>query len=162
MTTKSNFKVINPPNKLARKVPRTGGPDLETIVTRAESSLRELKVEYDQWIREDLERMETALEAAEADPEAREASIKVIYDTGYDIKGHGATFEFPLLGLIADSLCSLVTESKLSAVQQLRFVRLHVDAMRVVVNEAVDGVGGDQGKELIAMLHTAVDKAASD
>lgn len=161
MTAKSNFQVINPPNKLARKVPRSGGPDLETIVNNAESALRELKVEYDQWIRDDLERMETALRDAEESPEKSEASIKAIYDTGYDIKGHGATFEFPLLGMIADSLCSLITDAKVSVAQQLQLVRLHVDAMRVVVNESVDGAGGDQGKELIAMLRTAVDRVAN-
>ena len=161
MTAKTNFQVINPPNKLARKVPRSGGPDLETIVNNAETALRELKVEYDQWIREDLERMETALKAAEESPEKSEASIKAIYDTGYDIKGHGATFEFPLLGMIADSLCSLITDAKVSAAQQLHLIRLHVDAMRVVVNESVDGAGGDQGKELIAMLRTAVDRVAN-
>lgn len=161
MTAKSNFQVINPPNKLARKVPRSGGPDLETIVNNAESAMRELKVEYDQWIREDLERMETALRLAEECPEKSEASIKVIYDTGYDIKGHGATFEFPLLGMIADSLCSLITEAEFAVAEQLQLVRLHVDAMRVVVNESVDGAGGDQGKELIAMLRTAVDRVAN-
>ena len=30
--------------------------------------------------------------------------------------------------------------------------------MRVVINEAVDGAGGDQGKELIAVLRTAVER----
>jgi len=162
MTAKSNFQVINPPNKLARKVPRSGGPDLETIVNNAETALRELKVEYDEWIREDLDRMEAALKRAEESPEECEAAIKTIYDTGYDIKGHGATFEFPLLGLIADSLCSLINETKISIAQQLHLVRLHVDAMRVVINESVDGAGGDQGKELIAMLRTAVERVTND
>lgn len=158
MTAKSNFQVINPPNKLARKVPRFGGPDLETIVNAAEAALGELKVEFDEWIREDIDRMEAALQAAEDNPAACEDSIKAIYDVGYDIKGHGATFEFPLLGLISDSLCSLIAESKIPTAQQLPLIRLHVDAMRVVINESVDGAGGDQGKELIAMLRTAVER----
>ena len=162
MAAKANFQVINPPNKLARKVPRHGGPDLDTIVGRAESSLRELKGEYDAWIREDLDRMEAARVKAEGDGEDRQAAVKEIYDIGYDIKGHGATFEFPLLAMLSDSLCSLISESDTTAAQQLQLIRLHADAMKVVVNDSIDGAGGEQGKELIAMLRAAVERVTSD
>ena len=40
----------------------------------------------------------------------------------------------------------------------LKLVRLHVDAMTVIVKENVRGAGGELGKNLVEMLNMAVEK----
>ena len=159
MTERASFQVINPPNRLAIKVPRHGGPDLQTIVRDAEAALRELSESYDEWIRADIATLEDLLDQAVADGTAAPKLIDRIFVISHEIKGQGATFEFPLLTLIAESLCTLIETSGEESSERLKLIGLHIDALKVVVNENIRGAGGDSGKEMIAMLRMAVEKA---
>ncbi len=151
----ANFEVIHPPNTLAAKVPKYGGPDLRTIVREAEQALEALQEDHLTWIRQDLQALAAAL------AKLREANgvgeLDAVFRIGQDIKGQGATFEFPLLTLIADSLCRLIGMD-VGPAERLKLIALHADALNIVVRDDIRGAGGEAGKKLIAMLRTAVDK----
>lgn len=161
MAGRANYQVIKPPNRLAEKVPSHGGPDLSSIVNEAESALRDLKQDYEVWIREDLETLQTCYRAATESPDAASEMVDKIFSVSQTIKGQGATFEYPLLTMIAESLCKLISVLAANAVSHLELVALHIDSMRVVVDDDLQGTGGERGKELIAMLRVAVEKTTA-
>ena len=64
MAGKGKFELIYPPNRLAAKAPRQGGPKLEEIVDEAKEGLQELDGDYRQWLQSDLDRMSVSLTEA--------------------------------------------------------------------------------------------------
>jgi hypothetical protein len=159
MAGKGSYQVVNPPNKLAQKVPRSGGPHIDEIVKRAEAGLRELQEHNEAWIREDLARLEAAWKTASEASEDAPGTAGEIHAISHEIKGHGATFEYPLIGLVAESLCALIPEGGHPTARHLHLVHLHLDAMKLVINQNMTGDGGEKGLEMIAMLRAAVEKA---
>jgi len=164
MTSDSNSKanpdhfVIPARNTLAAKVPSGGGPSLSNIVKAAQDALEDLRGNFDQWIREDLASLDAAFEQARAAPEGELEGIRKLRGVGHDIKGHGGTFDYLLLTEIADSLCRMIRTDEAAAARELDLVKLHVDALHMVVDHDIRGHGGAQGQELVNTLRVAVDK----
>ncbi len=156
----ANFEVIHPPNTLAAKVPKYGGPDLKTIVREAEQALEALQESYLTWIRQDLEALAAAVARLRDTTAPGANALDSVYRIGQDIKGQGATFEFPLLTLIADSMCRLIALD-VDPGERLKLIELHADALNIVVRDNIQGAGGAEGKKLIGMLRTAVDKVSA-
>lgn len=154
----AKFEVINPPNTLAAKVSPQGGPTLESIVREAGQALEDLQESYQLWVRQDLDTIFRLAEEAEADPDVATNRLQEIAQITHDIKGQGATFEFPLLTHIARSLYKLLVEVERSNEQMLKLVRLHADAMNVILKEEIRGSSDELGKHLVEMLNKAVDK----
>ena len=158
MQPKSKFEVINPPNLLASKVKSHGGPELDQVVKEAQEALSDLQESYIAWVCQDLDRMLKLLDQAKEDPRKASLKLKDIFLLSHDIKGQGATFEYPLLSHITGSLCKLLSDETQSPEILLTLTRLHVEALNVVVKENIRGAGGTQGKELVEMLRMAVAK----
>ncbi len=156
----ANFEVIHPPNTLAAKVPKYGGPDLRTVVREAEQALEALQEDYDTWVRQDLKALAAALGKLRTASGSGAGELDAVYRIGQDIKGQGATFEFPLLTLIADSLCRLIGMD-VGPAERLKLIELHADALNIVVRDNIRGAGGAEGKKLIGMLRTAVEKVGT-
>ncbi len=154
----AKFEVINPPNSLAAKVSPHGGPSLEAVVREAEQALEDLQESYQLWVRQDLDTIFRLAEEAEADPGVASNRLQEIAQITHDIKGQGATFEYPLLTHLARSLHKLLVEVERSNDQMLKLVRLHADAMNVILKEDVRGASHQLGKHLVEMLNKAVDK----
>ena len=158
MKPNTKFQVINPPNTLAGKVSSTGGPELDTIVREAEEALVDLQESYTVWVRQDLDMLDRLVSLAATDRIDAPAKLREIHNTAHDIKGQGATFEFPLLTHVASSLCTLLSDNDKCDEKLLALIRLHIDAMNVVIKDNIRGMGGVQGKQLVEMLHTAIGK----
>ena len=69
MSDERACRVIKPPNRLAAKVPRAGGPELAEVTKQAERDLRWLQDRYIQNFTLDIDRMSDALEHARSDSE---------------------------------------------------------------------------------------------
>lgn len=164
MTSKANtsvdsdHQVIQVRSTLAAKVPTGGGPSLSNIVKAAQVALEGLRENFEQWVREDLASLDAAYALAEAAPEGDLEGVRKLRGIGHDIKGHGSTFDYLLLTDIADSLCRLIRSDEAAAAKQLDLIKLHVDALHIVVEHDIRGHGGAQGQELVNTLKTAVDK----
>lgn len=156
MSDERACRVIKPPNRLAAKVPRAGGPELAEVTEQAERDLRWLQDRYIQNFTSDIDRMSDALEHARSDSEDAVRLMNWIYCVSYQLKGHGATFEFPLLSLIADSLCDLIEDATGSTVLHLKLVELHIQGMRLVLKDKLCGAGGATGRSLVGTLRSAV------
>lgn len=158
MSAEQACQVIRPPNRLAAKVPRAGGPELAEVAKQAERDLRRLQDRYIHHFILDIDRMSEALEHAMSVSEDALRMMNWIYCVSYQLKGHGATFEFPLLSLIADSLCNLIKDATSSTVLHLKLVELHIHGMKLVLKDKLRGPGGATGQSLISNLRSAVEQ----
>ncbi|MEI9993428.1 MAG: Hpt domain-containing protein [Rhizomicrobium sp.] len=129
------IEIFMPPNILKAKVgSAAGGIDMAAI-KRAEAAVETLKVEFDDWLAEDVARLGACRDrfAAAPDGTARED----LFRAAHDLKGQAETFEYPMIARIAASLSNLLDAADRTPVAPLQLVDAHVDAIRVVFRDKI-------------------------
>jgi hypothetical protein len=102
-------QVIQTPNLLRLKVGgRFGGIDAAAIA-KAEAALKSLSGNFTQWLNEELAKLEDARAQVHTDG-LTTATAELLYLRAHDLKGLGATYEFPIVTRIAGSLCKLIDD----------------------------------------------------
>ncbi|MBC8337687.1 MAG: Hpt domain-containing protein [Alphaproteobacteria bacterium] len=156
------LEIINPPNALKQKV-GTGGPgavDLEAL-ERAEQVIAGMTDSYLEWVVEDLKKIEAAYNAlASASGDGRE-EMQAVFQVAHDIKGQGGSFGYDMMTAIGNELCRFIEKSKKSGPGEIEAIKLHVDSMKLVIAEDIQGNGGKQGEQMLAGLQKVCDKLIS-
>ena len=155
-------EIIQAPNTLRNKVgPRFGGVDAAAIA-KAEAALKGLSSQFAQWLNEEIAKLEAArhvipMEGADA------ATMDGLYVHAHDLKGLGATYEYPLITRIAGSLCKLMDERGERSKLSLYLIDAHIDAIRAVVRDQIKDPGHPVGLALAGALEQRVkDYVAED
>ena len=159
MSAKNHHQVINRPNTLQAKVPKTGGPSMDEMAADAEAALREINGNYEALVRDDVRRIDDAISRAERSPSAASKEMEVIAFISHDIKGQAATLGYPFLTAIAQSLYRFVASDKSPVPKRLDVVEAHARALETIVAHRIRGDGGENGKKLLDALDAAVEKA---
>jgi len=149
----SQVQVINPPQTLQNKVEK-GGPgavDLEALA-KAESVIANLSDDYLDWVKEDLVRLEKAYDLLRSGEGETKKNLDRVFQIAHDMKGQGGSFGFDLMTAIGDQLCRLVEKMETVGPREVTMVRVHIDAMRVVITKNLKGDGGAEGKQLLMGL----------
>lgn len=142
---------FNPPNLLKLKVGE-GRIDPEAL-QRAERAVTSLAKDYLDWAAEDATRLEAALRAAEAQDADRAGALHQLFMLAHDMKGQGGTFGYPLVSRIGDSLCRLIERAGGEA--NLQVVAAHVEAIRAVLANRVEGDDDATGRQIAEGLEAA-------
>ena len=156
---KPQAQVIRPPQTLQNKVDK-GGPgavDLDALA-KAEDVIANLADDYLTWVQEDLARLEAAyaeMEKGEGDPKEL---LDNVFQIAHDMKGQGGSFGYDLMTAIGDQLCRLVEKMDQVTPREVGMVRVHIDAMRVIIVKELKGDGGDEGRKLLMGLSLVGDK----
>ena len=127
-----------------------GGLDT-AAVARAEAALKSLSVNFDQWMVDELAKLEAARDAIRAEG-YNAATAEALYRRAHDIKGLGTTYGYPLVTRIGSSLCWLLheAESRLSA--PVALVEAHVDDNSATVRRNIRSDAETTGRELAEEL----------
>jgi HPt (histidine-containing phosphotransfer) domain-containing protein len=131
--TFADHEVIVPAHKLRHAVKAAGAQD-DDPVTRAEKALEQLSGEFSGWMDAECERLDAARHGVQShgfNAKTREA----LFHAAHDIKGEAATFGFPLVAAVAESLCRLIEHTPDMKRIPLNLVDQHVDAVRAIVRE---------------------------
>ena len=109
VATYADHEVITPPNRLrgAIKTVRASAAGDDDPVARAERALAQISGEFSGWMDEECTRLDQArieVKTKGFNKETRDA----LFRSAHDIKGEAATFGFPWIAALADSLCRLV------------------------------------------------------
>ena len=160
MSNNVKCEFFTPPNTLIAKV---GGPlKLDPrLLTKAEKQVAELKLSYGDWVEADLDKLTIALGKLKDRSESAAEHLAVIEGTAHDIKGQAGTFDYPLLTLIAASLCDMLRDADAIEDRQIGLIAAHIDAIGNIVRRRIQGDGGDLGKRLLLRLQTAVRKVST-
>ncbi len=125
--------VITPPHRLRNAVTLAGG-ERDDPVARAEVALSQLSSEFATWMYTECER----LEAARRDVRRcglNEQTHDTLFRAAHDIRGEAATFGFPRLTGVADSLCRLLEHTPEMKRIPPTLIDQHVDAVRAMMRE---------------------------
>ena len=140
VSTFADHEVILPPNKLKKAVQKLKpGTKVEfDPVAQAEAALAELSGDFAQWMEQECARLDTArkqIKAAGLTSGTRDA----LFLAAHDIKGQAATFGYPLVAPVADSLCRLIEHIPDMKRLPLDLVDQHVDAVRAITRRNTRG-----------------------
>ena len=154
MTNKSAAEVIQVPNMLKLKVGGRGGIDMAAIA-KAEAALKSLSGNFAQWLNDEI----VKLEAARQDVRAQgltAVTVETLYLRAHDLKGLGATYEFPLITRLAGSLCKLIDDPATRLAAPMFLVDAHIDAIKACVRDDIKVDTHPVGKVLAAELEGRV------
>jgi hypothetical protein len=147
-------QVIRPPNPLRAKVGGFGGIDADAIA-KAEAALKAMSSQFGQWLQDEIVKLDQAqadIRAKGYTPETAEA----LYFRAHDLKGLGATYQYPLVTRIAGSLCRLMDDGEKRMQAPLSVVDAHVDAIRAVVRDEIQTDEHPVGRDLAETLEARV------
>ena len=135
VATFADHEVITPPHKLRKAVlpPGVGDPD-DDPVARAEAALAQLSSEFGEWMQSECRRLEAARDEVKRSGLNKKTHDE-LFRAAHDIRGEAATFGFPTLAPVADSLCRLLEHTPDVAQIPLALVDQHVDAVRAIARE---------------------------
>ena len=152
-------EIITPPSSLKNKV-REGGPgavDIETL-ERAESVIANMTDSYIEWVQEDLQKIELAYKAMVDSSEPSKELAEAVFQISHDIKGQGGSFGYDLMTVIGNELCRLIEKNEHFGPPEIEAIKVHIDAMKLVIQNKMRGDGGPNGHALVAGIRQVGDK----
>ncbi len=146
--------------------PRSDAPgndaplDEAEMLRRAEAAVAALKEQYPLWAEGHIADLATSAEKARADPAGRAAHFAAIADVAHDVKGEGATYDYPLMTELGHLLhahaatlaARLEADPGACDADALDAVDQLVAAMRRVIGERLENDGGAEGRALMAPI----------
>ncbi len=147
-------QVIRPPNALKAKVGGNFGIDASAIA-RAEEALKAMSTQFGQWLQDEIDK----LDKAQADIRAKGYSsetAEALYYRAHDLKGLGATYQYPLVTRMAASLCKMLDDPAKRMAAPVMILDAHVDAIRAVVRDGIQTDDHPTGRVLAQALEARV------
>ena len=130
----ADYEIIKPKVDLRKKIkvlPSSSGFD---PVAKAEEAMQRLSLNFGNWMRDEVAKLQYAWEQAEKSGLSDE-SVDKLFRSCHDIKGQAHTMGFPLAGLIAGSMCELIERMPDPDTLPVVLLRKHVQAISAVVKE---------------------------
>jgi hypothetical protein len=167
MSTAKTVEYIQPPNNLRQKQKLAGvNMTLDPrLIDNAELIIRNSTNEYFESVNQELARLQRRYEEASQDPESRPLQIEEIHALSQSIAGQGTSFGYPLLTGIATQLCHFIEDHVFPVAgtrgvtdPELDVVKVHNEAMRLVVQQKMAGDGGPVGQKLLGGLGLVIKK----
>lgn len=149
-------QLIQPPNTLRLKVGARPGAGLDpALLAKAEAALQSLSSQFADWMQDELAKLEASRAEVKAEGLSGE-SADALYTRAHDLKGLGATYEFPIVTRMAGSLCKLLDDPAKRASAPLYLVDAHIDAIKAAVRQSIRTVDHPVGAVLVAELERRV------
>lgn len=155
-----DHEIITPPNTLKNKVSfSTNGVDLD-MLDKAEQIIASLQGNYLEWVVEDLNKLQAHYDRALAEPDNRQQAMADIFHVAHDVKGQGGSFGYHLMTAIGNQLCRFVENLPDCGPAELDVIKIHIDAMRLIIAQRLEGEGGVAGERMMAGLQAVIAKVS--
>lgn len=151
-------------NKLREKTIGLGKVKTEDITFDEEAmaaaieALNEMAEDYPDWVSSLIESLSEQHRRCVDSPDQRKGYFEKINSIAHDMRGQGGTFGYQLISDFADALYFLTHSQAGMSDNHVEIIKAHIDAMRVVIKNRINGDGGDVGKELQKGLEAAIKK----
>lgn len=144
-------RVFAAPTALRDRVGSRFGKIDPDAIAKAEAALKGLSAQFGQWLQDEVGKLEAARDLIRSDG-ANQFSLDKLYGHAHDLKGLGATYEYPIVTRIAGSLCKLLGDGDTRLRAPLPLVYAHVDAIRAAVRDGVKDSDNPVGAALVGEL----------
>jgi len=151
----NSAQVIRPPNTLRLKVGGAFGGIDAGAIAKAEEALKAMSSQFGQWLEDEivkLDKAQTDIRAQGYNAETAEA----LYFRAHDLKGLGATYQYPLVTRLAGSLCRMMDDPAKRMAAPLRLIDAHIDAIKAVVRDQIQTDEHPVGRALAESLEAGV------
>ncbi len=132
------------------------------IIEAAQERIRRLVGDYADWAKRYINSMAESLKALEAGgwPEGGNAKhVANINRIAHELRGQSGTFDYQLVTSFGKSLYKATLDSDMEITEdRLKLIAAHIDAIRTVFRNRVQGDGGQVGKALLREIDLAVKK----
>lgn len=128
-------------------------------VASAQAAVAGLADKYIGWVNDDLKRLDAAIAVVTDGHNA--AALRGVYGVAHDIKGQGSTFGYHLITDIGQLLCRYAERAIERKKVDRAVIDAHVEAMRTVVDNRIQGPAGELGQEIIEALKGVAERSFS-
>lgn len=153
----ADYEIIKPKVDLRKKIKVLPNNSDFDPVAKAEQALQRLSVNFNDWMKEEVGKLQEAWQGIETDG-LSEDNLKLLFRSGHDLKGQAHTMGFPIAGNIAGSLCHLIECIEDHEKLPVEMLRNHVQAISAVVKENAREEDNVVGKALAQELASIVDE----
>jgi hypothetical protein len=133
---------------------RFGGID-PAALAKAEAALKGLAQNFDQWMKDELVKLDAARERIRAEGYTAETAEN-LYFRVHDLKGLGSTYGFPVVTSIAGSLCRLIDDPTTRLRAPVFLLDAHIDAIKAAVRGDIRESDHPVAQVLLKELDTRV------
>jgi hypothetical protein len=155
LSENNSGQMIQVPNTLRLKVGGRLGAIDPAAIAKAEAALKSLSGNFAEWLADEVTKLETARQRVRTDGPTPEAS-ESLYLRAHDLKGLGATYEYPLVTRIAGSLCKLIDDPGKRATAPMGLIDAHIDAIKASVKGRIQTDTHPIGLALVTELEKQV------
>lgn len=126
-------------------------------VANAQAAVAGLSDKYIGWVNDDLKRLDAAI-ATVTDGHNADA-LREVYGVAHDIKGQGSTFGYHLVTDIGQLLCRYAERAIEQQKVDRAVIDAHVEALRTVVDNRIQGPAGELGREILDTLKGVAERS---
>ena len=148
-------QVIRPPNTLRLKVGGNFGGIDALAIAKAEEALKAMSSQFGQWLQDEITKLDAAQAAIRAEGYNAQTA-EGLYFRAHDLKGLGATYQYPLVTRLAGSLCKLLDDPTKRVSAPVRLLDAHIDAIKAVVRDQIQTDDHPVGRALAETLEAEV------
>jgi hypothetical protein len=148
-------QMIQVPNTLRLKVGGRLGAIDPAAIAKAEAALKSLSGNFAEWLADEVSKLEAARQRVRAEGLTADAAEN-LYLRAHDLKGLGATYEYPIVTRIAGSLCKLIDDPDKRAHAPMSLVDAHIDAIKAAVKGHIQTDTHPVGSVLVTELERQV------
>ncbi|MDO8901104.1 MAG: Hpt domain-containing protein [Phenylobacterium sp.] len=148
-------QMIQVPNTLRMKVGSRFGAVDASAIAKAEAALKSLSGNFAAWLQDEVTKLEAARQLVKTEGVTPE-TLESLYLRAHDLKGLGATYEFPLITRMAGSLCKLIDDKDKRMEAPMVLVDAHIDGIKAAVRDGIKTDDHPVGKILVEELERRV------
>lgn len=135
----------------------TSDKEFGVAVASAQAAVAGLADKYIGWVNDDLQRLDLAIAGVTDGNNA--AALREVYGVAHDIKGQGSTFGYHLITDIGQLLCRYTERAIERKKVDRAVIDAHVEALRTVVDNRIQGPAGELGREILDALKGVADRS---
>lgn len=132
--------------------------DIE-VLKKVEEKIGEMAGDYSHWVTDEIKKLDETLHKLQEPGANLRVLIARINKGAHEMRGQGGIFGYPLITEFAKSLF-LSTNRNYPTISENEFelLKAHIDAIKIVINERIEGDGGETGRALLNGLQAAIKK----
>lgn len=117
---------------------------------KAMAVLNDLAADYLIWVQDDLKKLSDTYDMSLKASGTERANLisQDLFRIVHDMKGQGATFGYDLITDIGNHLCRYIERFDAFEENQMNAIKMHIDALREIIQNQLIGDGGKRGQEL--------------
>ena len=151
----NSAQVIRPPNTLRLKVGGGFAGIAAGAIAKAEEALKAMSAQFGQWLQDEIVKLDKAQSDIRSEGYNTQTA-EALYFRAHDLKGLGATYQYPLVTRLAGSLCKMMDEPAKRMAAPLVLIDAHVDAIKAVVRDQIQTDDHPTGRALAETLEARV------